>query len=207
MRKNGDKPKAAPCTTATPTAFQQGARENPHRWRSPCLPASSCRSACGWRDRHRRRLPAGDIRCRRTDLSMDTTRSRRPLEQFLEARNEILAAVQGLDAGPLRDRAGIGGGLGLQLGHRLDQGFGTGAIADAPARHGIGLWRRRSWSGCGHRGGARTSATVQNLNRHRPDAHTCRRSAPRPGDASAVRPSKPSIVRACSRRRSGWRVD
>ena len=50
-----------------------------------------------------------------------------------------LVALQRRPGGRLRDGGGIGGALGLDLFHGVDEFQGAGGIADAPAGHGIGL--------------------------------------------------------------------
>ncbi len=63
-----------------------------------------------------------------------------PLLEGLAAHgDEVLRAVQRLDRGPLRDRAGARGLLALHHVHRLDQRRRAGGVADAPAGHRIGL--------------------------------------------------------------------
>ena len=62
-----------------------------------------------------------------------------PLERGVALGQEILRTVQRRHRRRLRDRTGVGRGLRLQLGHRLDEPQRPAGIADPPAGHRIGL--------------------------------------------------------------------
>ncbi len=171
-------------------------RRNRRPSQSFCRTAPSCRSICGSKDRHRTRLPAWDIRCRCAWLSIDTTRSRRSSKTFWNFGMKSCGAVQRFDARPLRDRRRIGHRLRLQLRHRLDERLGAAAIADAPAGHRIGLRHAVHRQRAVHKGAARPGRWWRTRSRHRPDARTCRRSAPRHGDG---RSSTSVSAFSCSR--------
>ncbi len=110
--------------------------------------------------------------------------------------DEVLGAVQGLDRGVLRDRAGVRGGLGHHLAHGLDQRLGAGGSSRSASRSWRRPWRPRSWSGCGRTAPARPGRWWCIRSRRRSGARTCRRSAPTPaGGAAARRPGPASSAR------------
>ena len=72
-------------------------------------------------------------------LSMETTRSRRPLKTSARSGMKVLRSVERFDRRPLTDAGGVRGRLRLDFAHGVDQFDRPRAIADPPAGHGIGL--------------------------------------------------------------------
>ncbi len=65
-----------------------------------------------------------------------------PAVFFHHGAHRPLVARQGFDGRLLRDRAGIGGRVFLDLGHGRSQRLGGDGVAKAPAGHGVGLGKR-----------------------------------------------------------------
>ena len=130
---------AAPCTTATPSVFQQLGDEVLVGGDRLAASAPSCRSCRRRTDRRRTRLPASGIRCPRAWLSIETTRSRRSLNTSLCFGMKSCGPLSASTAAHCDDRGRVRGRLRLDHRHRLDQRLRPAGIADAPAGHAIGL--------------------------------------------------------------------
>ena len=138
MRTDRSSPKAEPGTTATRASSRRNFRE-----------------VVGAADGLARRRPFGRSRPRRRERCRRRPRARRgrspagpragddelapPAEGLEHAADEGGARLEGREGGALGDRGRVGRHLALEVDAGLHEGLGPREVADAPARHRVGL--------------------------------------------------------------------